>query len=66
MAATPDSASAAFSDTVTSLGAALTFEFIDAAEAGATCPSDRWLVDETYVKISGRWHYLYRLIDQHG
>jgi transposase-like protein len=27
---------------------------------------DRWFVDETYVKVSGRWTYLYRAIDQHG
>jgi IS6 family transposase len=27
---------------------------------------DRWYVDETYVKVSGRWTYLYRAIDQHG
>jgi transposase, IS6 family len=26
----------------------------------------RWFVDETYVKVSGRWTYLYRPIDQHG
>src|SRR5438874_1551349 len=25
-----------------------------------------WLVDETYVKIQGRWHYLYRGVDQDG
>src|SRR6266487_516764 len=25
-----------------------------------------WLVDETYVKIVGKWHYLYRGIDQDG
>jgi putative transposase len=25
-----------------------------------------WLVDETYVKILGRWHYLYRGIDLDG
>jgi len=24
------------------------------------------LVDETYVKIAGRWCYLYRAVDQHG
>lgn len=23
-------------------------------------------MDETYVKVSGRWTYLYRAIDQHG
>jgi hypothetical protein len=26
----------------------------------------RWFVDETYVKIAGRWTYLYRAIDQYG
>jgi len=25
-----------------------------------------WLVDETYVKILGNWHYLYRGVDQDG
>jgi putative transposase len=25
-----------------------------------------WLVDETYVKILGRWHYLYRGVDLDG
>ena len=29
-------------------------------------PGDRWFVDETYVKIAGRWRYLYRAIDQYG
>ena len=28
--------------------------------------STTWLVDETYVKILGRWHYLYRGVDQDG
>src|SRR5919204_2677462 len=28
--------------------------------------STTWLVDETYVKIQGRWHYLYRGVDQEG
>jgi transposase-like protein len=23
-------------------------------------------VDETYVKVRGEWHYLYRAIDKHG
>jgi transposase-like protein len=23
-------------------------------------------LDETYVKVAGRWFYLYRAIDQHG
>lgn len=28
--------------------------------------SDSWKVDETYVKIKGNWHYLYRAIDKEG
>ena len=29
-----------------------------------TC--DSWKIDETYVKIKGKWHYLYRAIDKQG
>ena len=29
-------------------------------------PGDRWFVDETYLKVAGRWTYLYRAVDQHG
>jgi len=25
-----------------------------------------WYVDETYVKVSGKWHYLYRAVDRDG
>jgi transposase-like protein len=25
-----------------------------------------WRVDETYVKIKTKWHYLYRAVDKHG
>src|SRR6266498_3456502 len=25
-----------------------------------------WRVDETYARIRGRWHYIYRAIDGHG
>ncbi len=25
-----------------------------------------WRVDETYARIRGRWHYIYRAIDEHG
>jgi len=38
-------------------------------EAARTCrhlPGGRWFVDETYVKVNGRWTYLYRAIDQYG
>jgi transposase, IS6 family len=39
---------------------------IDAARPCRHVPGDRWFVDETYVKVAGRWLYLYRAIDQYG
>ena len=39
---------------------------IDAARPCRHTPGDRWFADETYVKIAGRWVYLYRAIDQLG
>jgi IS6 family transposase len=39
---------------------------IDAARPCRHCPGERWFVDETYVKVAGRWVYLYRAIDQFG
>ena len=27
---------------------------------------DSWRVDETYIKLNGKWMYLYRAVDQHG
>jgi len=27
---------------------------------------DRWFVDETSVKVAGRWMYLYRAVDRFG
>jgi putative transposase len=27
---------------------------------------DSWRIDETYIKIKGRWRYLYRAVDKHG
>ena len=43
-----------------------TSEFIDAARPARHANGDRWLVDETYVRVAGRWTFLYRAIDQHG
>jgi transposase, IS6 family len=39
---------------------------IDAARPCRHACGDRWFVDETYVKVAGRWVYLYRTIDQFG
>ena len=33
-------------------------EFIEAARLCRHVPGDRWFVDETYVKVSGRWSQL--------
>src|SRR5215211_4335917 len=39
------------------------------ADAARPCRhrvGDRWQVDETYVRVAGRWRYVYRAIDQFG
>jgi transposase, IS6 family len=38
----------------------------DAARPCRRAVGDRWFVDETYVKVAGRWRYVYRAVDQHG
>jgi IS6 family transposase len=38
----------------------------DAAKAHRYRVGQRWSVDETYVKVAGRWGYVYRAIDEHG
>jgi transposase-like protein len=38
----------------------------DAARFARHRVDDRWFVDETYVKVAGRWVYLYRAVDQFG
>jgi len=39
---------------------------VDAARFGRHPVGDRWHVDDTYVKVAGRWVYLYRAVDQFG
>jgi transposase-like protein len=41
-------------------------EFIEAARPARHAPGNRWFVDETYLKVAGKWTYLYRAVDQHG
>jgi transposase-like protein len=38
----------------------------DAARFCRHSPGDRWFVDETYVKVNGKWRYVYRAVDQYG
>src|SRR5437588_5371094 len=38
----------------------------DAARPCRHAVGDRWFVDETNVKVAGRWSYVYRAIDQYG
>jgi transposase-like protein len=38
----------------------------DAARFGRHRAGDRWYMDETYVKVAGRWVYLFRAVDQFG
>jgi IS6 family transposase len=39
---------------------------IDAARPCRHVAGDRWFVDETYVKVSGVWRYVFRAVDQQG
>ena len=41
-------------------------EFVEAPRPTRHLLGDRWFVDETYVKVNGRWTYLYRAVDQYG
>jgi len=38
----------------------------DVARSLRHVTGNRWFVDETYVKVAGRWRYLYRAVDQYG
>jgi IS6 family transposase len=39
---------------------------VDAAGPCRHPVADRWFVDETYVKVAGKWRYVYRAVDQSG
>jgi transposase-like protein len=38
----------------------------DAARPCRHVVGDRWQVDETYRRVAGRWHHVYRAIDEFG
>ena len=38
----------------------------DAARPCRHSVGGHWFVDETYVKVSGTWRYVYRAVDQYG
>jgi transposase-like protein len=39
---------------------------VDAAKPCRHSVGSSWFVDETYVKVSGSWRYVYRAVDQDG
>jgi transposase, IS6 family len=39
---------------------------VDTARPCRRTVGGRWFVDETYVKVTGVWRYVYRAVDQHG
>lgn len=45
---------------------AFTAAFVDAARPARHVPGGQWFLDETYVRVAGRWMYVYRAVDQHG
>jgi IS6 family transposase len=45
---------------------AFTPRFIDAARRHRSPVGTRWRVDETLLKIGGRWRYVFRSLDEHG
>jgi transposase, IS6 family len=38
---------------------------IAAARSARYAAGDRWFLEETYVRVAGRWTYLYRAVDQY-
>lgn len=40
--------------------------FIEAAQKHRRRVGTKWWVDETLLKVGGRWQYLFRAIDEHG
>ena len=36
------------------------------AAPSAPRPGDKWHLDEVFIRINGKIHYLWRAVDQHG
>jgi transposase, IS6 family len=45
---------------------AFTPRFLEAARQHRSPVGTRWRVDETLLKIAGRWRYVFRCLDEHG
>lgn len=41
-------------------------QLVEAARPCRHAAGGRWFVDETYVKVAGRWRYVYRAVDETG
>jgi IS6 family transposase len=41
-------------------------QIVEAAHRCRHAVGSRWFADETYVKVSGVWRYVYRAVDEHG
>jgi transposase, IS6 family len=39
---------------------------VEAAKPCRHSVGGHWFVDETYVKVSGSWRYVYRAVDHYG
>src|SRR6266542_597682 len=48
------------------MGPAFTPLLAEAARPCRHAVGARWFVDETYVRVAGRWRYVYRAIGQFG
>jgi putative transposase len=40
--------------------------FANALKKRRPCPGDKWHLDEVFIRIRGKRHYLWRAVDQHG
>ena len=41
-------------------------QIADSAQARKRSTATSWRMDETYIKVKGRWTYLYRAVDRDG